>query len=120
MHFDPETLLDTLMQTEGALCVGLIESLSGMVLECAGDGVDIDLAAPGCAELLQAAMRAMSAQREDDPIEDIVITLPRQYHLLRPLPRPQGLLLYGVFDRQRTNLAMARRAAQQAQQRACP
>jgi hypothetical protein len=119
MNFDPATLLDSLMQTEGTLCVGLIDAPSGMVLECAGHGVDIDLAAPGCADLLQAAMRTMLSLCKDDDIEDIVISLPLQYHLLRPIPSPQGLFLYGVFDRKRTNLALARRAAYTAQQLAC-
>ena len=118
MNLNPETLLGTLMQTEGALCAGLIDAASGMVLECAGDGVDLDLAAPGCAELLQAALRTMAPHCANDGIEDIVISLPQQYHLLRPMPNPQGLFLYGVFDRQRTNLALARRSAQTAQQSA--
>ncbi len=56
-------------------------------------------------------MRTMESLRLDDNIEDVLITLGKQYHLIRLLKNSrneQGLFLYLVLDRQKANLALAR------------
>ncbi|CAH0287691.1 hypothetical protein [Stenotrophomonas lactitubi] len=101
--------LDTLMQINGAQAVALVDYESGMLLGEAGSGVDIELAAAGNTEVLRAKMKTAEALNLNDSIEDILITLGRAYHVLRPVSAKKGLFFYVVLDRQKANLALARR-----------
>ena len=102
--------LKSAMEIEGALGVALVDSSSGMALGTAGSPMDVDLdvAAAGNSNVVQAKMRTMADLGLQQSIEDILITLDKQYHIIRPLARHEGLFLYLVLDRARANLAMAR------------
>ena len=100
--------MDQLLSCDGALCVALVDSSSGMVLGQAGSGVDIEIAAAGNTEVVRAKMRTMRDLGLNDAIEDILITLGDQYHLVRLVPNNLGLFLYLVLDKAKGNLALAR------------
>lgn len=102
--------LNELLKIDGALCSALVDYESGMLLGSAGSGVDLELAAAGNTEVVRAKMRTIDLLKLNDKIEDILISLNRQYHLLRPVAAKQGVFLYLVLDRNRANLALARRA----------
>ncbi|MTB70619.1 hypothetical protein ACF3NS_02435 [Arsenicicoccus cauae] len=97
---------------EGALGAALVDQSSGMTLATAGNppAVDLHVAAAGNSSVVQAKLRTIEALGLDDEIEDILITLGRQYHIIRPVSsrEGQGLFLYLVLDRARANLALAR------------
>lgn len=106
--------LAALMQVDGALCAALVDASSGLALGKAGTGIDLDLAAAGNTEVVCAKMEAMESLGLGDAIEDILITLGRQYHIIRPLAFRPGLFIYLVLDKARSNLALARRSCQEA------
>lgn len=104
--------LDELMTLDGALCAAIVDSASGMILGSIGSGVDLEVAAAGNTEVVRAKMKTMRALGLNDVIEDILITLGKQYHIIRPSARKEGVFIYFVLDKQRSNLAMARRKTQ--------
>jgi hypothetical protein len=108
-----EQALKEAMGVDGAIGACVVDWESGMSLGAAGGGkyLDLDVAAAGNTEVVRAKMRTMESLRLDDTIEDVLITLSKQYHLIRLLRSSrseQGLFFYLVLDRQRANLALAR------------
>ena len=108
-----ETALKEAMAIEGATGAALVDWDSGMALGTMGGGrdLDLDLAAAGNTEVVRAKMRTIASLRLNDSVEDILITLTGQYHLIRLLSNADGthhLFLYLVLDRSRANLALAR------------
>ncbi|MFJ9517119.1 hypothetical protein ACIRPK_02445 [Kitasatospora sp. NPDC101801] len=108
-----ESALKEAMTIDGAIGVALVDYDSGMALGTLGDNTELDLnvAAAGNTDLVRAKMRTMQMLNlHDNEIEDMLITLTTQYHLIRPLTMPngRGLFLYLALNRARANMAMAR------------
>ena len=101
--------LQDLMTLDGAMCAAVVDYNSGMLLGSIGSGVDLELAAAGNTEVVRAKMKTMKSLGLNDTIEDIVITLGKQYHILRPAEKINGIFIYYVLDSGRANLALARR-----------
>ncbi|MHB9857214.1 roadblock/LC7 domain-containing protein [Streptomyces sp. YIM S03343] len=106
------SLKETMTAVEGALGAALVDFTSGMALGTLGGGKDLDLsvAAAGNTDVIRAKVRTMEHLGLKGEIEDILITLGNQYHLIRLVSgrAGNGLFLYVVLDRGRSNLAMAR------------
>jgi hypothetical protein len=114
-----DTALKDAMTIEGAIGVALVDYSSGMTLGTAGGTAELDLgvAAAGNTDVVRSKMRTLEMLKIADGIEDILITLDTQYHLIRPLSSRsgQGLFLYLALSRSRANLGLARHQLRQVE-----
>ena len=101
-------VLPKLMEIDGCMGTCIVDSNSGMMLGASGGGVNLEVAAAGNTEVVRAKRKTMKALNLSETIEDILITLGRQYHLIRPLSSNDALFIYLVLDKSKANLAMAR------------
>jgi hypothetical protein len=101
--------LEALAQVDGYIGACLVDSNSGMMLGSNGGGpVNLEVAAAGNTEVVRAKRKTMQNLGIKDTIEDILITLGKQFHLIRPIAAKDGLFVYLVLDKAKANLAMGR------------
>ena len=109
---DLETALKELMTVDGAIGVALVDYDRGMTLGVLGGSEELDLtvAAAANTDVVRAKIRTVEMLNMRDRIEDILVTLNGQYHLICPLAgrSGKGLFLYLALLRSRANLTLAR------------
>jgi len=104
--------LQDLMGLDGAIGGCIVDYMSGMVLGMAGGGVDLELAAAGNSQVVKAKVATMKSLGIQGEIEDMLITLESQIHIIRPTHNHEDLFIYLVLDKAKANLALARRKVQ--------
>jgi hypothetical protein len=108
-----ETALKEAMTIEGAIGVALVDYTSGLTLGVLGGGavMDMNIAAAGNTDVVRAKVRTLEMLGLSDTIEDMLITLDTQYHLIRLLQNRrngEALFLYLSLSKNRANLGLAR------------
>jgi hypothetical protein len=107
-----DVALKDALQLDGAIAAAIVDYTSGMALGTAGGdrSFDVAIAAAANTEVLRAKLRTMDLLGLNEKIDDILVTLGSQYHLIRPVTGAsgKGLFMYLALHRDRANLAMAR------------
>ncbi len=106
------TIKDTLAKLttiDGFVAAAVVDADSGMVLGTESRStLNLDVASAGNTEVVRAKRKTMGALKLKDDIQDILVTLGKQYHLMRPMKERPNVFFYLVLDRAQSNLAMAR------------
>ncbi len=102
--------LEELMKIDGAIGVAIADWDSGLCLGTAGGGarLNVEIAAAGNCQVVKAKMSTMAELGIKGAIQDILITLDDQIHLIRPLRHGENMFMYLAIDKAKGNLAMAR------------
>ncbi len=101
--------LSRLERADGFLGAALFDINTNACVAAVERGADqLEQAALGHAAVVEAKRRTISNLQLNDELEDIVISLGREYHLLRLCRRRPQLFFFLTLDRARANLAMAR------------
>jgi len=87
----------------------LVDSDSGLMLASeGGENIDMEAAAALNTQVVRAEHEVIEVLKLDDHIEDILITMTRQLHFIRPLEASPQVFLYVCLDKKAANLGMAR------------
>ncbi|MBO9434064.1 roadblock/LC7 domain-containing protein [Ruegeria sp. R13_0] len=108
---EPNMSLDIskLSEIKGLLGACLVDSDTGLTLGTEGGSkFDLDTAGAANVEVVRAKLQAIEALKLNDTIEDILITLGKQFHLVRPLDNNPNIFVYVALDKKTANLGLAR------------
>jgi len=102
--------LDETMQIDGAIGAAIVDFESGMTLGTAGGrNLDMELAGAGNTEVVRSKKNIIHDLGLDEEVQDILVSLNTQYHLIRMCERHDDIFIYVVIDRSQGNLGLARR-----------
>ena len=106
---DSVTDISALREVGGFIGACLVDSETGLMLGSEGGGpLDLEVASAGNTEVVKAKLQVMKHLSINDRIEDILITLSTQFHLIRLLDSNPSIFLYLAVHRKSANLGMAR------------
>lgn len=87
----------------------VVDGDSGLMLASEGGGrLDLNMVAALNTDFVKAKQNAIDQLGLDQHIEDILITLDHQIHLIRPVEQNRSLFIYVALDKSKANLGMAR------------
>lgn len=97
------------MAIDGALGVALVDFASGVCVGAKGGGtIDMELAGAAVTEVIRAKKNIVGNLGLDESIEELIVTLDGQYHLIHAFEQHPGLFSYLILDRENSSLPLAR------------
>jgi hypothetical protein len=97
-----------LLENEGGVACAVVDLASGEVLAKRGTNSTIDAAVANRVEVIRAEQKMIRDLGMTSKIEDILVTLSGQYHVIRPLMNSSTVFIYLVLDKAKANLEKAR------------
>ena len=73
-----------------------------------GSGMDMELAGSMLCDMVTAHQSAKWYSDIDDDTQEIIVTLGRQVHMLRPVETKSGVYVHLVLDKARSNIGAVR------------
>ena len=105
-----ESALQDIMDIAGAIGAAVVDYENGMTLgTIGGRDLDMELAGSGNTEVVRAKKNIIHDLNLDEDLEDILISLEGQYHLIRMCEHHEDVFIYLAIDRSQGNLGLARR-----------
>ena len=96
---------------DGLLGGAVVDSTTGLVLASDSHGdpaLDMNMAAAAAAQVLRAHRHAARSMGSPDQIDEVIASAGMRQQIMRTLSHHPELFLVALFDRHRTNLALAR------------
>tara|TARA_Y100001949_G_C15898128_1_gene291329 strand:- start:433 stop:807 length:375 start_codon:yes stop_codon:yes gene_type:complete len=109
----PKNVIDQFIEnakesSDGIHAISVVEIASGMSLGSYTDGsLDPDVASAYNVEVIKSKLKAIDALGLKDKIDDVLITLDTQYHLINCTDKGTHML-YLAADKKKANLALLR------------
>lgn len=108
---DIQTSLEELNDISGAIGAAIVDYENGMTLGTIGGGkLDMELAGAGNTEVVRSKKNIIHDLGLEEELEDILISLDSQYHLIRMCENHENVFIYLAIDRSSGNLGLARRS----------
>ena len=101
--------LDECMAIDGAIAASVVDSNNGFMLGAQGKELDLEYASAGNTELYHAKQKIMKNLGINEKIDDFLVTLDTQLHVLMPCHHLEGVFIYFVMSKAKGTLALARR-----------
>lgn len=103
-------IISTLLCIKGIIAAAIVDYESGMIMESGRNNTDLDLEIimAGGSNVLRAQKKLLCMINDKDNIQDIIITLKNQWHIICPCSQRENMFIYIVVDRSEGNLSWCR------------
>ena len=109
-----QTDISSLKEIDGFIAGCLVDSETGLMMaSVGGEDMDLEIAAAANTEVVKAKLGVIKAMELDDQIQDILVILGKQLHLIHPLSTDPYVFIYVALDAKRANREVARWQVQQ-------